>query len=1173
MRFTPIISGLYDLNNLTWYFGDGNYGTTPNHLYGQAGVYTVILKIGTPVEPVFVTKTNYITITRPVSANFTATPLTGFAPLTVAFKDSSTGDNVAWQWSFGSTSPAPPDQVYSQTGSYPVGLTVRGAGGDSSTLTQIVRVLEPCLTPVFTVSPTAGQAPFMATFTNQANNGCLNGRLDFGDGQWANFPPHSIVSHQYQKYGTYQATSTMEDAVGKEYVHTEKIAVAEIVCPAFSINIKSDQYPNNPRKGDSLKLVYSVPKCEVKRQRQGEELITWYRDGVDDPALKNSLVVSSNFTFKTGEVWTATVKPCERTAAGLLCDEAIASSPVYIDKPLNRKPVASNVVISPTTPLDVDNLTLTYTFSDINEDTGQPELSGDTQIFWYRNDNLQIPYNNKLTILAADTTSGDKWCARVIPRDNDQLEGEAVDSLCVVIGTDNYPPQVLSPTLTWRYQITGQNMAPTTAEISVTYTYRDKETPFEQGREIRWFRMSDKVPDRDNPNRELTWNHQPGLNDQQVIKADVTLDGELWQAEVRVYDGQQWSAPAPTAPIKIIGLNTPPICSRVKIVGTYLSKSNRLVRDGDPTDDDDLLVKDECFDPDGDDFTTVITWYQNITSVVTGIVISETQSRLVTKTVPITSYNNWRTIPASETQPGLNWYVRLTPKDSRGGVGLSVESNSVLIQPAEQDNDTPPSVGDISIVPAGPTTADSLQLNFKLYDVDSQEDEQGATAQIRWTVSNVAKSKFNDLTNIPQAEVENLESNKNWCAVITPIDKHGQWGTPSAAKCVTVKEPDQPTDPTPTPIPPMAFDPIIKSASSPDALGTIPDKDNLVLRYEYSDANCTTKKSECNNSQITWYAGGIPQSDYNGQTAVPSSVTFPGQVWTATVKPCSKLGICGEEVTASPVTINHPPVITGEVAIIPMPAVPNQVVTITCHPTDADNDPVNKQIEWQRNGILQTKYNEESYDGQTEDADTLTVICTPHDGLESGQAVSTTTRIRLKTVYLPLLLKPIPPTPTPTTTPQPPTYTPTLTPIPTNTPVPTNTPTPTPTPLVPPHCRPETGYEQNNRRVDACPLEFGQEIVAYPNDEDDVYYFVLNESTSVKIHIDNYVSNRRQTGFLRIYDSYNNITTIAADNNLQGTSELRLKNLYPGDKYYVRVHTRPGTFNTNQPYHLTIIRE
>jgi len=109
--------------------------------------------------------------------------------------------------------------------------------------------------------------------------------------------------------------------------------------------------------------------------------------------------------------------------------------------------------------------------------------------------------------------------------------------------------------------------------------------------------------------------------------------------------------------------------------------------------------------------------------------------------------------------------------------------------------------------------------------------------------------------------------------------------------------------------------------------------------------------------------------------------------------------------------------------------------------------------------------------------------------------------------------------------------------------------------------------------VDACPLEFGQEIVAYPNDEDDVYYFVLNESTSVKIHIDNYVSNRRQTGFLRIYDSYNNITTIAADNNLQGTSELRLKNLYPGDKYYVRVHTRPGTFNTNQPYHLTIIRE
>ena len=83
-------------------------------------------------------------------AQFSGTPTSGSAPLTVAFNDSSTGSPTSWSWSFGDggTSTAQnPSHTYSAAGTYTVSLTVANSAG-SNTLTR---------TGYISVSSSAGQ--------------------------------------------------------------------------------------------------------------------------------------------------------------------------------------------------------------------------------------------------------------------------------------------------------------------------------------------------------------------------------------------------------------------------------------------------------------------------------------------------------------------------------------------------------------------------------------------------------------------------------------------------------------------------------------------------------------------------------------------------------------------------------------------------------------------------------------------------------------------------------------------------------------------------------------------------------------------------------------------------------------------------------------------------------
>ncbi len=119
----------------SWTFGDSNTSTVqnPSHTYSSAGTYTVALTATNAYGNNTNTKSSYITVSSsaPV-ANFSGTPTSGTAPVTVAFTDSSTNTPTAWSWSFGDTSASTvqnASHTYTASGTYTVALTATNQYG------------------------------------------------------------------------------------------------------------------------------------------------------------------------------------------------------------------------------------------------------------------------------------------------------------------------------------------------------------------------------------------------------------------------------------------------------------------------------------------------------------------------------------------------------------------------------------------------------------------------------------------------------------------------------------------------------------------------------------------------------------------------------------------------------------------------------------------------------------------------------------------------------------------------------------------------------------------------------------------------------------------------------------------------------------------------------------
>jgi PKD repeat protein len=204
----------------SWDFGDGEASTlqNPSHQYAAAGSYSVSLTASNAGGSSTATKNGYITVsTPPPVANFTGTPTTGTAPLTVQFADTSTGAPTAWSWDFGDGEASTlqnPSHEYAAAGSYSVSLMITGPGGsDSETKAGYIAVEAVPLNADFVGSPTSGIAPLTVSFSDLSTGSITSWQWDFGDGASST---EQNPSRLYSIAGVYRVALTVSDGVASD---------------------------------------------------------------------------------------------------------------------------------------------------------------------------------------------------------------------------------------------------------------------------------------------------------------------------------------------------------------------------------------------------------------------------------------------------------------------------------------------------------------------------------------------------------------------------------------------------------------------------------------------------------------------------------------------------------------------------------------------------------------------------------------------------------------------------------------------------------------------------------------------------------------------------------------------------------------------------------------------
>lgn len=157
-------------------------------------------------------------------ALFSATPLTGIAPLEVAFTDESlpgTEPLTFLRWDFGdgtTSTEAAPVHTYTEPGTYTVTLTLASVSGvNTRTRTDYVRVRgETGPRADFRADKRAGDGPLTVKFSDESNAGSseIISRLwDFGDG---NTSTEDAPTHTYEKNGNFTVSLTVETAIGED---------------------------------------------------------------------------------------------------------------------------------------------------------------------------------------------------------------------------------------------------------------------------------------------------------------------------------------------------------------------------------------------------------------------------------------------------------------------------------------------------------------------------------------------------------------------------------------------------------------------------------------------------------------------------------------------------------------------------------------------------------------------------------------------------------------------------------------------------------------------------------------------------------------------------------------------------------------------------------------------
>ena len=217
VQFTP--TGNASITSWSWTFGNQNSSTlqNPSASYTSPGRYTVTLIVSDGTTSQTITKTNYISVYRNPTANFTFTPTGGCSPLTVNFNSTSNqGDgqitNYAWDFKDGSQAPnsSSVNHTYQVQGSFSPSLQIIDTNGCASTILLGPISVTPSPVAAFTTSgPRSTCADSLTVnFINRSTGINLTYLWDFGDNTTST---QENPTHSYSGYGSYTVSLTVTD--------------------------------------------------------------------------------------------------------------------------------------------------------------------------------------------------------------------------------------------------------------------------------------------------------------------------------------------------------------------------------------------------------------------------------------------------------------------------------------------------------------------------------------------------------------------------------------------------------------------------------------------------------------------------------------------------------------------------------------------------------------------------------------------------------------------------------------------------------------------------------------------------------------------------------------------------------------------------------------------------
>ncbi|MDI9394258.1 MAG: PKD domain-containing protein [Euryarchaeota archaeon] len=199
------------------------FGSDKKYVFGLTTPYTPV-----PVAPV---------------ADFSASPLSGDAPLNVQFTDKSAGSPSSWSWDFENdgkvdSTEQNPVHTFAVAGNYNVNLTVsNNAGSNSIVKSKFITVSESSIPsepePVaaFTADVTSGTLPLTVSFTDQSTGSPTSWAWDFGDGSNSS---EQNPSHIYSKEGNYAVSLTVSNENSSDSLEVAGMITVSVEIPSVS---------------------------------------------------------------------------------------------------------------------------------------------------------------------------------------------------------------------------------------------------------------------------------------------------------------------------------------------------------------------------------------------------------------------------------------------------------------------------------------------------------------------------------------------------------------------------------------------------------------------------------------------------------------------------------------------------------------------------------------------------------------------------------------------------------------------------------------------------------------------------------------------------------------------------------------------------------------------------